>query len=173
MFEAPPGLVYTATAEMSHHTATVEWERKGARFTDNRYSRGHRWKFDGEIEVPASASPHVVPLPFSVTQAVDPEEVFVAALASCHMLWFLSIAAKEGFVVENYRDEATGIMANNSGGKLAMTQVTLRPRVTFAKEKRPSSAQHHAMHHAAHEECFIASSVKTDIQCEPADVTKE
>ena len=156
---------------MNHYTATITWERKGAVFIDSGYSRAHRWTFDGDIEVAASASPHVVPLPFSVAQAVDPEEAFVAALASCHMLWFLSIAAKQDFVVESYRDEATGVMDNNVEGKLAMTKVTLRPRVMFFGEKRPTSAQHQAMHDEAHEQCFIASSVKTDVQCKALDVT--
>ena len=109
---------------MSQYTAIITWERHGARFTDNKYSRGHRWYFDGGVEVPASASPHVVPAPFSVTSAVDPEEAFVAALASCHMLWFLSITARQGFVVERYRDEAIGVMAQNKDGMLAITHVT-------------------------------------------------
>jgi organic hydroperoxide reductase OsmC/OhrA len=152
---------------MSEYTATIEWRRGGAVFTDNRYSRGHSWKFDGGIEVPASSSPHSVRLPYSVAESVDPEEAFVAALASCHMLWFLSIAAKRGFAVEHYRDEAVGIMARNPEGKLAMTQVTLRPAVTFFGEKRPSAADHEAMHHEAHEECYIANSVKTEVRCEP------
>ncbi len=156
---------------MSHYTAVITWERGGAVFKDNRYSRAHRWTFDGGIEVPASASPHVVPLPLSLAEAVDPEEAFVASLASCHMLSFLFIAAKQGFVVESYRDEATGVMARNADGKLAMTQVTLHPRLTFAGEKRPSAAQHEAMHHEAHEQCYIASSVKTDVRCEALDVT--
>jgi organic hydroperoxide reductase OsmC/OhrA len=155
----------------SHYTAVVTWERNGAAFTDNRYSRAHRWNFDGGIEVAASASPHVVPLPLSVEEAVDPEEAFVAALAACHMLWFLSLAAKQGFVVESYHDEASGVMAKNAEGKLAMTQVTLRPHLVFAGENRPSRAQHEAMHHGAHEQCFIASSVKTDVRCEPVDMT--
>jgi organic hydroperoxide reductase OsmC/OhrA len=156
---------------MSQYAAVITWERNGAVFTDNRYSRGHRWNFDGGIEVPASASPHVVPLPLSVAAAVDPEEAFVAALASCHMLWFLSIAANQGFLVESYRDEARGVMAKNADGKLAMTQVTLRPTVVFAPDKRPSAAQHEAMHHEAHEQCFIATSVKTDVRCQAVDGT--
>ena len=156
---------------MSHYTAVITWKRDGAVFTDNRYSRAHRWKFDGGIEVPASSSPHVVRVPFSVAEAVDPEEAMVAALASCHMLSFLYVAAKQGFVVESYRDEATGVMAKNADGKLAITQVTLRPHVMFAGDKRPSSAQHEAMHHEAHAECFIANSVKTDVRCEPVEVT--
>jgi len=157
---------------MSEYTAVVTWERNGARFTDNRYSRAHRWSFDGGIEVPASASPNVVPVPQSVAAAVDPEEAFVAALASCHMLWFLSIAAKRGFLVESYRDKATGVMAKNADGRLAMTQVTLRPEVVFAADRRPPPAEYAAMHHEAHEECFIACSVKTDVRCEPVDAMK-
>ena len=156
---------------MSQYTAVITWARDGALFTDKRYSRAHRWNFDGGIEVPASASPHVVPLPLSVAEAVDPEEALVAALSSCHMLAFLYLAAKQGFVVESYHDEAIGVMGKNADNKLAMTQVTLRPRVSFAAEKRPSEAEHQALHHEAHEECFIASSVKTTVLCEPVDVT--
>jgi organic hydroperoxide reductase OsmC/OhrA len=151
---------------MGKYTAVISWERNGATFTDNRYSRGHLWQFDGGIEVPASSSPLVVPLPQSVAAAVDPEEAFVAALSSCHMLWFLSIAAKRGFLVESYRDEAIGVMAKNAGGKLAMTQVTLRPAVVFGGQNRPHPEEVEAMHHEAHEQCFIASSVKTDVRCE-------
>jgi organic hydroperoxide reductase OsmC/OhrA len=118
----------TDGVQVSQYRASIKWQRNGAVFTDNRYSREHVWKFDG-VEVPASASPQVVPLPLSIEQAIDPEEAFVAALASCHMLWFLAIAAKRGFVVESYRDEATGLMAKNPDGKLAMTQVTLYPKL--------------------------------------------
>jgi organic hydroperoxide reductase OsmC/OhrA len=159
--------------EMGQYTAVIEWERNGAVFRDQRYSRGHLWQFDGGIEVRASASPHHVPLPLSVAEAVDPEEAFVAALASCHMLWFLSIAARQGFLVESYRDEAAGVMGKNADGRLAITQVTLRPRVVFGGEKRPTPAEHEAMHHEAHEECFLASSVKTDVRCRPVAVTAE
>jgi organic hydroperoxide reductase OsmC/OhrA len=155
---------------MSHYSAQITWQRQGAVFTDNKYSRRHLWVFDGGIQVPASASPHVVPPPFSAAEAVDPEEAFVASLASCHMLWFLSIAAERGFVVDTYRDEAAGIMATNAEGKLAMTEVSLRPRVTFSG-KRPSAAEHDAMHHEAHQQCFIANSVKTEVCCGPLDVT--
>jgi organic hydroperoxide reductase OsmC/OhrA len=151
---------------MGTYTAVISWERNGATFTDNRYSRGHRWQFDGGVEVPASSSPHVVPLPQSVAAAVDPEEAFVAALSSCHMLWFLSIAAKRGFLVESYRDEASGVMDRNTDGKLAMTHVTLRPVVAFGGQSRPQPDEIEAMHHEAHEQCFIASSVKTDVRCE-------
>jgi organic hydroperoxide reductase OsmC/OhrA len=156
---------------MSKYTAVVTWERSGAHFTDNRYSRAHRWSFDGGLEVAASASPHIVPFPLSVAAAVDPEEAFVAALASCHMLWFLSIAAKRGFLVESYRDEADGVMAKNADGRLAMTQVTLRPRVVLSGDRRPAPTEHDAMHHEAHDECFIARSVKTNVRCEAVDAT--
>ena len=155
---------------MAEYKALVVWNRDGAAFTDNRYSRGHRWLFDGGIEVPASASPHVVPLPLSVAAAVDPEEAFVASLSSCHMLWFLSIAARRGFVVESYRDEAVGVLEKNASGKLAMTRVTLRPEVHFSGENRPPALDVAAMHHEAHAECFIARSVRTDVRCEPAEV---
>jgi len=156
---------------MSEYVAVITWERDGAVFTDNRYSRGHRWSFDCGVDLPASSSPHVVPLPLSVAAAAYHEEAFVASLASCHMLSFLYVAAKQGFVVESYRDEAVGTLAKNTEGRLAMTQVTLRPAVTFARDKRPSPAEHEAMHHEAHELCFIANSVKTDVRCEAADVT--
>ncbi len=156
---------------MGQYTAVITWERNGAVFTDNRYSRGHRWRFDGGVEVPASSSPHVVPLPLSVAQAVDPEEAFVAALSSCHMLSFLYIAAKQGFRVDSYRDEAIGVLAKDAQGKLAMTQVTLHPKIVFGGDKHPSSEQHEAMHHEAHEMCFIASSVKTDVRCEAVEGT--
>jgi len=152
---------------MSNHTAVITWQRNGAAFTDNRYSRAHQWAFDGGVEIPASASPHVVPLPYSVAEAVDPEEAFVASLSSCHMLWFLSIAAGRGFVVESYRDEAKGVMGKNDEGRLAMTRVTLHPRVTFAGGSTPSAEQISAIHEAAHEQCFIANSVKSDVRCEP------
>ena len=154
---------------MSEHqyTAEIRWERGDALFTDNRYSRGHLWRFDGGTDVPASSSPHVVKLPFSVEAAVDPEEAFVASLSSCHMLTFLYLAAKRGFRVDRYVDEATGLLGKNGVGKLAMTRVTLHPRVTFSGDERPSRAELDELHHQAHEDCFIASSVNTDVRCEP------
>jgi organic hydroperoxide reductase OsmC/OhrA len=154
---------------MGDYTATVVWRREGAKFTDNRYSRGHSWLFDGGVEVKASASPHVVRLPMSVEAAVDPEEAFVASLSSCHMLFFLSVAARRGFVVDEYRDTATGVMAKNAAGKIAMTVVTLRPAVAFAGAPQPSRAEIESMHDDAHEQCFIASSVRTEVRCEPAE----
>jgi organic hydroperoxide reductase OsmC/OhrA len=152
---------------MAEYKASVAWQRDGATFTDNKYSRGHRWSFDGGIEVPASASPHVVPAPLSVAAAVDPEEAFVASLSSCHMLYFLYFAAKKGFVVDSYRDEAVGTLGKNAAGKTVMTTATLRPDVRYAGDKRPTIEETKAMHHQAHEECFIAQSVTTDVRVEP------
>jgi organic hydroperoxide reductase OsmC/OhrA len=157
---------------MSRHIASIAWKREGAPFTDNRYSRRHRWSFDGGIEVPASSSPHSVPIPLSSEEAVDPEEAFVASLSSCHMLWFLSLAASRGFVVDSYRDDAIGLLSENAEGKRSMTQVTLRPRVTFVGEARPTAAQHESLHDEAHERCFLARSVNSDVRCEAEDVTE-
>lgn len=151
---------------MSRYLATVLWKRGGAVFLDGRYSRSHQWRFDGGVEVAASSSPQVVPLPYSDAAAVDPEEAFVASLSSCHMLWFLSLAAKAGFVVENYKDEAEGIMGKNSQHKLAMVQVILHPHVAFTGEQ-PTEQRIRELHHQAHAECFLANSVKTEICCEP------
>jgi len=155
---------------MAEYKSVISWSRDGAVFTDNRYSRGHRWLFDGGVEVPASASPHVVPLPLSVAAAVDPEEAFVASLSSCHMLWVLSIAAAHGFVIESYRDEAVGIMSKNAAGALAMTRVTLRPEIVFGAGRRPTADEMAAIHHQAHEKCYIANSVKTELRCEPVGI---
>jgi organic hydroperoxide reductase OsmC/OhrA len=149
---------------MSTYGVVVSWQRHGEKFTDNRYSRAHSWRFDGGIEVPASASPQVVPLPFSRAEAVDPEEAFVAALSSCHLLWFLSIAAQRGYVVDAYEDDALGVMAKNAAGQWVITTVTLRPRIRFSGEKIPSAAELDALHHAAHQECFLANSVKTEVR---------
>lgn len=152
---------------MAQHKAVITWKRDGAAFTDNLYSRAHRWSFDGGINVPASASPHIVQPPASVAEAVDPEEAFVASLSSCHLLTFLSIAAKRGYIVDSYRDEAVGLLARNASGKLVMTHVTLYPEARFGGETVPGPADVAAMHHNAHEECFIANSVKTVVRVEP------
>src|SRR2546423_13205007 len=137
---------------MSIYMADVHWERNNETSTDNRYSRKHVWRFDGGIEVPGSASPHVVPLPLSASEAIDPEEAFVVSLSSCHMLWFLSLAAKEGFVVDSYTDQASGWMEKNAAGKLAMTKVVLHPAARFSGESLPSRIQIEELHHQAHEE---------------------
>jgi organic hydroperoxide reductase OsmC/OhrA len=152
---------------MSEHRARIEWTRSGAAFLDNEYSRGHQWRFDGGVDVPASASPNLVPPPRSVPAAVDPEEAFVAALSSCHMLWFLSLAAKRGYVVDDYGDDANGVIATNASGRKAITVVTLRPAVTFSGATIPSRDEIIALHEQAHAECFIANSVTTDVRCEP------
>ncbi|MBC9248989.1 peroxiredoxin [Pseudomonas alcaligenes] len=151
---------------MALHHAEVLWQRADQPFLDNRYSRGHLWRFDGGVEVPGSSSPSVVPLPMSVESAVDPEEAFVAALASCHMLWFLGLACEAGFCVDQYRDAAEGRMGKNAAGKLAITRVTLRPAVRFSGTP-PSAEVLAGLHHAAHEQCFIANSVTSEVLCEP------
>jgi organic hydroperoxide reductase OsmC/OhrA len=154
---------------MSEHIATIYWENRQEIFTDNQYSREHTWSFDGGIEVPASASPHVVPIPYSNPACVDPEEAFVAALSSCHMLFFLAIAAKKQFIVERYRDRAIGIMDKTDAGKLAMTAIHLHPDITFRGACLPTSGQIADIHEQAHHQCFLANSVKASItiQSEP------
>ncbi len=152
---------------MSKYTAIIEWQRGEQDFAGNRYSRKHTLRFDGGAEVPGSSSPSVVPLPMSDASAVDPEEMFVASLSSCHMLWFLSIASARKFCVDSYVDNASGIMARNAEGKMAMTVVTLKPYVTFSGDLLPTVEQIHALHHKAHAECFIANSVTSEVRCEP------
>lgn len=155
---------------MSEHTATIEWSRNPEDdFTDNQYSRAHAWEFDGGARVAASSSPQVVPLPYSEEANVDPEEAFIAALSSCHMLVFLSIAAKRKYVVENYIDEAVGVVGEDAAGRTSVTEVTLRPRVLFSGERLPTREQLEHMHHTAHENCFIANSVKTQVTTEIVD----
>lgn len=154
---------------MSVHAATIRWQRDGQEFTNNRYSRGHTWEFDGGAVVPASASPHVVPLPMSIAERVDPEEAFVAAISSCHMLVFLSIAAKRGYVVDEYHDQASGVMAEDEQGSMAITNVTLRPVTIYSGDKRPTKQQVEKMHHRSHQLCFIANSVKTVVETEVQD----
>ena len=153
---------------MAHlHTALIRWSAGDADFLSRRYSRAHTWTFDGGAVVPASSSPHVVPVPMSDASAVDPEEAFVASLSSCHMLWFLDIAARAGYAVESYEDAADGRMGRNGAGKLVVDVVTLRPRARFAGARAPDSAALAALHHEAHEECFLANSVRCEIRCEP------
>ncbi|MCE9678737.1 OsmC family protein [Shewanella sp. AS1] len=152
---------------MSDYQAVVKWQRQADEpFSDNRYSRAHVWQFDGGVEVPASASPQVVALPYSVAENVDPEEALVAALSSCHMLTFLSIAAKKQYVIDGYIDEALGVMSQDEQGRFWVSKVTLRPQIRFADDRAPTEAQLEKMHHIAHENCFIANSVKTEIVIE-------
>ena len=148
------------------YTATISWRREGDEdFAKGRYSRGHVWRFDGNIEVPASASPSVVPAPWSREDAVDPEEAFIAALASCHMLFFLDFARRAGLLVESYEDAAVGTMERIAPGRMAMTRVVLRPRIAWAGDA-PDQAALDDLHHKAHEACFIANSVTTEITIE-------
>jgi organic hydroperoxide reductase OsmC/OhrA len=152
---------------MSAFTAQIHWQRQGAAFVDRRYSRGHLWHFDGGVSVPGSSSPHSVKLPYSVAAAVDPEEAFVAALSSCHMLWFLDLAARALWLVDDYVDNAEGVMTPNAQGRLWVSRVTLRPAVRFGGERQPDAAELQRLHHAAHEECFIANSVRSEVRVEP------
>lgn len=147
---------------MNQYRATIQWRNNDETFTDNKYSRKHSWHFDGGLEIPASASPHIVGEPYADPSAVDPEEAFVASLSSCHMLWFLSLAARQNFVVAEYRDRAKGTMRKNTEGKLAITEVILRPVVMFHNTK-PEQQVFEELHHQAHQKCFIAHSVKTEI----------
>jgi organic hydroperoxide reductase OsmC/OhrA len=148
---------------MSEHKVTLTWERGDAPFEYQKYPRDHTWKFDGGHEMTASAAPAYLGNP----KHVDPEEAYVASLSSCHMLTFLSIACKQKFVMDDYVDEAVGLMEKNTEGKLSITRVTLKPRIKFSGEKQPTKEELDKMHHAAHENCFIASSVKTEIKVEP------
>lgn len=152
---------------MATYTAHIEWQCDDSTFLDNLYSRHHTVTFDGGVTLPASSSPHVVPLPMSDASAVDPEEMFVASLSSCHMLWFLTMALKRKFTVVRYTDAAEGVMAKNANGKLVMSVVTLRPKVEFVGDKLPTNDEINALHHRAHEACFIANSVTSEVRCEP------
>lgn len=149
---------------MAQYTAETSWLRDDQDFLDNRYSRRHLIRFDGGLEIPGSSSPHVVPPPMSDVTAVDPEEAFVASLSSCHLLWFLHLAGRAGYRVDRYSDVATGIMERNEAGKLFMSVVTLRPEVAFSGALQPTPEQVRQLHHAAHAECFIANSVKTEVR---------
>ena len=155
---------------MAHHTATIRWNRGSDRFAGGRYSRGHVWEFDGGARVAASSSPHIVPVPFSVPEAVDPEEAFVASLASCHMLWFLSLAASAGVIVDDYEDAAVGTLEEVEAGRWAMTRVQLRPCITFGGDRRPSAEEHVRLHHEAHDRCYLARAVRAEITCDPVAV---
>jgi organic hydroperoxide reductase OsmC/OhrA len=152
---------------MHEYTAHLTWSRGDQPFVDNRYSRRHEIKFDGGIALRASSSPHVVKIPFSDPEAVDPEELLVASLSSCHMLSFLYLAAGQKFCVDHYSDNASGMMAKNPSGKSFVSVVTLRPDVRFCGDRMPTRSEIERLHHLAHEECFIANSVRTDVRCEP------
>ncbi|ALV25819.1 OsmC family protein [Pannonibacter sp. Q-1] len=151
------------------YTAEVIWRREGE-FRNGRYSRGHTWRFDGGVEVPASASPTVVPLPHSVPEAVDPEEAFAAAISSCHMMTFLDFARRDGFLIEAYEDRAEAEMHRIAPGRMGITRVTLRPVMTIIADSQPDPARLAELHEKAHEMCFIANSVKCEIVVAPGPV---
>ncbi len=149
---------------MSTYTAKITWQSASAdTFTKNRYTRGHEWEFDGGVTVPASSSPHAVRVPFSVEAAVDPEEALVAAASSCHMLTFLWLAATAGFNIESYKDNAEGLMATGDDGKEWITTITLDPQIVWIGEKVPTADELAALHHDAHEACYIANSIRSEI----------
>ena len=160
---APAGTGYAAA--MSEHRATIEWTGAAAPadFLKQRYTREHRWTFDGGVTVAASASPSVVPAPWSNAAGVDPEEAYVASISSCHMLTFLFVAAKAGFAIASYRDDAVGVMTKNPAGVAWISKVTLSPKISYAGDKQPTADELDKLHHAAHAGCFIANSVKTEI----------
>jgi len=149
------------------YTATIRWARLGeGDFTKGQYSRAHEWAFDGGAVVPASASPHIVPAPWSDPAGVDPEEAFIASLSSCHMLFFLDYARRDGWTIDSYVDEAIGVMEKDAAGKMAVTRVTLRPRIEWGGDGPPSEEQIAHLHHRSHDDCFIANSVKTEVTVE-------
>jgi organic hydroperoxide reductase OsmC/OhrA len=148
---------------MKTFAAQVAWQRAGQPFLDGRYSRAHDWQFDGGLHVPASSSPLSVPVPMSDPAAVDPEEALVAAASSCHMLFFLSIAAQRGFTVDSYADDAVGYLGADTDACCAMTRIELRPAIVFGGEHQPSRAELDEIHHLAHARCYIANSLKTDV----------
>lgn len=149
---------------MARYQAIVSWQRMPAEiFTDRRYSRAHQWQFDGGAIIAASSSPHIVPLPYSCAEHVDPEEAFIAALSSCHMLFFLALAAEQGWCVDHYEDKASGTLAQNEEGHMSMTEVVLKPKVDFSGDRQPTHEEQENLHRLAHEKCFIANSVKTKV----------
>jgi organic hydroperoxide reductase OsmC/OhrA len=150
---------------MSEHTATVEWARGDQPFFDNRYSRAHDWHFDGGVTLRASSAPTSVPVPFSEPAAVDPEEALVAAVSSCHMLFFLAYAAKAGLVVDRYADAAVGTLGKDDRGRTSMTEIVLRPRIDWASDA-PSAEVLAELHHRAHESCYVANSLRTEVRVE-------
>lgn len=149
---------------MSIYTATISWKTDSPEtFTKNRYTRGHTWEFDGGVKVPASSSPHAVRVPYSVEQAVDPEEALVAAASSCHMLTFLWLAAKAGFRIDSYTDNAVGEMTKGEDGKEWISRITLDPKIEWAGETLPTSEEVAELHYNAHDQCYIANSIKSEV----------
>jgi organic hydroperoxide reductase OsmC/OhrA len=153
---------------MSEHKASISWKLTSPDFLKGHYSREHTWTFDGGMAIPASPSPAVVPAPWSNPSHIDPEEAYVASLSSCHMLTFLYLASRQGFQVDSYFDDAVGVMTKNEKGVPWMSSVTLHPRITYSGARLPTAADEDRLHHSAHEQCFIANSVKTNVLVQPA-----
>lgn len=152
---------------MTTHTATVRWERGDQPFVDGKYSRGHEIAFDGGVSIRGSSDPATIRPPLSVVEAADPEEMTVAALASCHMLFFLSFAKKAGFRIDSYEDQPVGTLDQGADGKTWLTQITLRPRVMFSGDVTPDAAELQLLHHHAHEACYVGNSLRSEIRVEP------
>jgi organic hydroperoxide reductase OsmC/OhrA len=149
---------------MSEYSADIVWHRRaGETFVDSRYSRAHEWRFDGGVVVPASSAVASVPLPYSKSENVDPEEALVAAASSCHMLSFLYLAARSRFIVDAYQDHALGTMAADERGRKSITRIVLNPKVQFSGPRPPDAAAVDRMHHEAHEQCYIANSLRSEI----------
>ncbi|MDX2277788.1 MAG: OsmC family protein [Hyphomonadaceae bacterium] len=148
---------------MTSYTATLTWKREDQVFSDGKYSRAHEIAFDGGVVMPASSSPHVVKVPLSREDAVDPEEMLVASLSSCHALFFLDFARRAGFIVDSYVDAAVGEMGKDERGRIAMTKVTLNPAISWSGEKTPTAEELRELHHKSHEACFIANSFRGDV----------
>ncbi len=148
---------------MSEYKATIKWQRTSPDFLKGKYSREHTWTFDGGVTVPASSSPSVVPVPYSNPAHVDPEEAFVASISSCHMLTFVYLAGKRGFQMDSYEDEAVGVLTKNEKGAPWVSLVTLHPKIVYSGDKKPSPADEKQLHHLAHEQCYIANSIKTEV----------
>jgi len=156
---------------MSEHKATIHWKRESPDFLKGKYSREHTWTFDGGMTIAASPSPTVVPVPYSNPANVDPEEAYIAAVSSCHMLTFLHLASRAGFTVDKYDDEAIGVMTKNEKGSQWVSSIILRPKIIYSGEKLPSLQDEGELHHKAHEQCFIANSIKTVVTVERDGIT--
>ena len=152
---------------MSEHRATIRWQSTGLDFSTGKYSREHTWTFDGGLVVPASASPSVVTIPYSNPSNIDPEEAYVAAISSCHMLTFLYLAYRAGYDVDAYEDEAFGVMIKNEKGVPWMSEVTLLPRIAYGGDTGPTPAEENRLHHEAHGQCYISNSIKTTVLVKP------
>lgn len=168
LFQPPaqPDKLTEEDPDMSEHKATIHWTCTSPDFLKGRYSREHTWAFDGGLTVPASPSPQVVPKPWSNPANVDPEEALVAAVSSCHMLTYLWLASKAGFQIDSYTDEAVGVMTKNAAGVPWISAITLHVRIVYRGDKLPAPADEDRLHHAAHEQCVIAQSVKTAVTVE-------